>query len=53
MLLGPAVHSSCVLDKNPEARLQIIHTMHTTFESDDTDAVLLIDAFNAFNELSA
>ena len=29
-----------------------IHTMHTTFEPDDTHAVLLIDAFNAFNELN-
>ena len=26
--------------------------MHTTFESDDTDAILLIDTFNAFNELN-
>ena len=25
-----------------------IHAMHTIFESDDTDAVLLIDASNAF-----
>ena len=29
-----------------------IHTMHTTFESDDTHAVLLIDTSNAFNELN-
>ena len=25
-----------------------IHAMHTIFESDDTDVVLLIDASNAF-----
>ncbi|XP_074616679.1 uncharacterized protein LOC141876075 [Acropora palmata] len=28
-----------------------IHAMHTIFESDDTDAVLLMDASNAFNAL--
>ena len=29
-----------------------IHATHTIFESDDTDAVLLIDASNAFNALN-
>ena len=29
-----------------------IHAMHTIFESDDTDAVLLIDASSAFNALN-
>ena len=29
-----------------------IHAMHTIFESDATDAVLLIDASNAFNALN-
>ena len=29
-----------------------IHTMHNVFEADDTDAVLLIDASNAFSALS-
>ena len=29
-----------------------IHAMHTISESDDTDAVLLIDASNAFNALN-
>ena len=29
-----------------------IHAMHTIFESDDTDAVLLIDASNTFNALN-
>ena len=29
-----------------------IHAMHTIFESDVTDAVLLIDASNAFNALN-
>ena len=29
-----------------------IHAMHRIFEADDTDAVLLIDAFNEFNALT-
>ena len=29
-----------------------IHAMHTIFESDDTDAILLINASNAFNTLN-
>jgi len=29
-----------------------IHSMHTVFEADDTDAKLLIDASNAFNALT-
>ena len=29
-----------------------IHAMHAIFETDDTDAVVLIDASNAFNALS-
>ena len=30
-----------------------IHAMRTIFESDDTDALLLIDAFNALNRAAA
>ena len=40
-----AAHLSCVLDKNLEAR-------HELIAADDTDAVLLIDASNAINALN-
>ena len=49
--MGPVAHSSCVLDKKFGSEAAI-HTMHTTFESDDTDVILLINASNAFNELN-
>ena len=49
--MGPVAHSSCVLDKKFGSEAAI-HTMHTTFESDDTDVILLINTSNAFNELN-
>jgi hypothetical protein len=35
-----------------EAAIHAIHAMHDILEADDTDAVLLIDASNAFNALN-
>ena len=49
MLLRQVAHYNYVRDRNQGARLQ--HTISTIFKADDTDAVLLIDASNAFNAL--
>ena len=42
----------CAQVINPVVRLPAFHATHNIFESDETDAALLVDASNAFNSLN-